>query len=74
MPHTKQIMFGIIYRPPNQSNFLDIFEANLPKLNTSYREIYFLGDFSINFFENGKYVFDKSSRNNKYQDSQKKYH
>ena len=64
MPHTKPITVGIIYRPPNQSKFLDIFEENLPKLNTSYREIYFLGDFNINLFENGKYVFHKSSSNN----------
>ena len=58
MPHTKPITVGIIYRPPNQSKFLDIFEENLPKLNTSYREIYFLGDFNINLFESGKYVLE----------------
>ena len=54
MPHTKPITVGIICRPPNQSKFLDIFEENLPKLNTSYHEICFLGDFKINLFENGK--------------------
>ena len=32
MEHTKPITVGIIYRPPNQSKFLDIFEENLPKL------------------------------------------
>ena len=64
MPHTKPITVGIIYIPPNQSKVLDIFEENLPKLNTSYREIYSLGDFNINLFENGKYVFHKSSSNN----------
>ena len=75
MPHTKPITIGIIYRPPNQSKFLDIFEKNLPRLNSSYREIYFLGDFSINLFVNGKYVLDKSSSNNKSLDSfTKKYH
>ena len=65
MPHTKLITVVIIYRLPNQSKFLDIFEENLPKLNTNYREIYFLGDFNINLFENDKYVFQKSSSNNK---------
>ena len=69
MPHTKPITVGIIYRPPNQSKFRDIFEENLPKLNTSYREIYFLGDFNINLFGNGKYVFQKSSSDNKNLDS-----
>ena len=69
MPHTKLITVGIIYRPPNQSKFLDIFEENLRKLNTSYRKIYFLGDFNINLFENGEYVLQKSSSNNKNVDS-----
>ena len=32
MPHTKPITIGIIYRSPNQSKFLDIFEENLPNL------------------------------------------
>ena len=64
-PHTKPITIGIIYKPQNQSKYFDIYEENLPKLNTSYREIYFLGDFNINLFENGKYVFDKTSSNNK---------
>ena len=72
MPHTKPITVGIIYRPPNQSKFLDIFEENLPKINTSYRESYFLGDFNINLFENGKYVFHKSSSNNKNLDHSQK--
>ena len=54
MPHTKPVTTGIIYIHPNQSKFLDVFEENLPKLNTSYREIYFVGDFNINLFENGK--------------------
>ena len=69
MPHRKPITVGIIYRPPNQSKFVNIFEENLPKLNTSYREIYFLDDFNINLFEIEKYVFQKSSGNNKNLDS-----
>ena len=69
MPCTKPITIGIIYRSPNQSKFLYIFEENLPKLNSSYREIYFLGDFNINLFENGKYVLNKFYSNNKNLDS-----
>ena len=65
----KPVITAIIYRLQNQSKFLDIFEKNLPKLNTSYREIHFLGDFNINLFENGKHVFDTSSGNNKNLDS-----
>ena len=75
MPHAKPITVAIIYRHPNQSKFLDIFEENLPKLNTSYREIYFPGDFNINLFKNRKYICHKSSSNNKNLDSfHKKYH
>ena len=75
MPHTKTITTGIIYRPPSQSKFLDVFKENLPKLNTSYRQIYFLGKNNTNLFEKGKYVFDKSSSNKKNLDSlTKKYH
>ena len=74
MPHTKPITIGSIYRPPNQPKFLDIFEENLPKLNSSYREIYFLGDFYIKLFEKGKYILDKSPSNDKNLDSfTKKY-
>ena len=46
MPHTKPITIGINYRPPNQSISFDIFGENLPKFNTSYREIY-LGNFNV---------------------------
>ena len=53
IPHTKPITTGIIYRPPNQSKFLDIFKENLPKLNSGYLETYSLGDFNINLCENG---------------------
>ena len=35
------------------------------KLNSSCREIYFLGDVNINLFESEKHVFDKSSSNDK---------
>ena len=44
MPHRKPTTVGTIYRLPNWTNFLDIFKENLPKLNTSYRKIYFLDD------------------------------
>ena len=61
MPHTKPIAIGIIYGPPNQNKSFDIFEEKLPTLSTSYREIYFLGDFNINIFENRKYFYKFSS-------------
>ena len=48
-----------------QSKFLGIFEGTQPKFSINYCEIYLIGDFNINLFKNGKYVFDKSSINNK---------
>ena len=47
MPHTKSTTIVILYKPQNQSNFINIFEENLPKLNTSYREIYYAISTSI---------------------------
>ena len=58
MLHTKPIT-EVFYRPPNQSKFLGIFGENLPKLNASYREIYFLCD----------YIVFQSSNNSKNLDS-----
>ena len=75
MLHAKPITTGNIYRHPNQSKFLEIFEENVCKFITSYHKIYFLGHFNINLFENRKYVSNKSSSNNKNLDSfTKKYH
>ena len=47
MLHTNPITIGINSRPLNQSNFLDIFRKKLPKYKTSYRKIYYLGDFNL---------------------------
>ena len=34
LPKTKPLIVGIIYSPPNQSNFLEIINANFGKLDT----------------------------------------
>ena len=34
LPKTKLLIVGIIYRPPNQSNFLEIIKANFDKLES----------------------------------------
>ena len=46
LPNTKPIVVGIIYRPPSQSEFLEITPI-FSKLNTNNNEIYILGDFLI---------------------------
>ena len=49
---TKSIALGIIYRPPNQSNFLQTLNENFTKLDTLKKELYIVGDFNINLYHN----------------------
>ena len=37
-----------IHRPPNQSNFLEVLNENVIKIDSICNEIYILGDFDIN--------------------------
>ena len=57
--NTKPIVAGTIYRPPNQTNFVEIFNEHLSKVGTNNIETYILGDFNINLWQNGHYVFQK---------------
>ena len=56
LPKTKPVIVGIIYRPPNQSNFLEIINANFYKLDTDTKELYILDDFNINIYRNNKCI------------------
>ena len=42
LPNTKLLIAGIIYRPPSQSDFLEIKNAHFSKLNTNNDEITYL--------------------------------
>ena len=55
LPKTKRLIVGIIYRPPNQVNFLEIKNANFDKLDTN-TESYISGDFNINIYQNNKCI------------------
>ena len=59
LPNTKPIVVGTIYRPPNQTNFMEIFNENLSKVDTNNVETYILGDLNINLWQNGHYIFQK---------------
>ena len=48
LPNSKAIAVGTIYRPPNQSNFLEALNENMNKINSISNEIYILGDFNMN--------------------------
>ena len=52
LPKWKPITVGTIYRPPNQSNFLEILNNNMNKMDSVNNEIYILGDFNINLYFN----------------------
>ena len=45
LPNSKSITVGTIYRPPNQSNFLEALNENMNKIDSISNEIYILGDF-----------------------------
>ena len=48
LPNTKPIVVGTVYRPPNQTNFMEILNESLSKADTNGVETYILGDFNIN--------------------------
>ena len=47
---------GIIYRPPNQSNFLEVINANFVKLDINTKEPYIIGIFNLDMHQNSKYI------------------
>ena len=59
LPKSKPIIMGIIYRPPNQVDFIDHFNNALGKLPFQSNEIYLLRDFNIYLFFEGHYVLKK---------------
>ena len=66
LPNSKPITVGTIYHPPNQSNFLEVLNENVDKIDSISNEIYILGDFNINLILNDSYIFSKESMlNNK---------
>ena len=53
LPKTKPILIGVVYRPPDKSDFLEHFsEAISNTTNFDNQEVYILGDFNINVLEN----------------------
>ena len=53
LPKTKPILIGIVYRPPDQYDFLEHFsEAINNTYNFVNQEVYILGDFNINLIKN----------------------
>ena len=59
LPNTKPIVIGTVHRSLNQTNFKEIFNENLSKVDTNNIKIYILGDFKVDLLENGHNVFQK---------------
>ena len=59
LPNTRPIVVGTIYCPPNQTNFMETFNENVSNVETNMVETYILGNFNINLWQNGHYVFQK---------------
>ena len=53
IPKTKPITVGIVYKPPDQTRFLEILSNSLNSLNMSSEEWHILGDLNINLYHNG---------------------
>ena len=59
--NSKPITVGTIYRPPNQSNFLEVLNENINKIDSISTKTYILGDFNINLSLNDSYIFSKKN-------------
>ena len=61
LPDFKLLMLAIIiYRPLDQSSFIDDFNVAFNELTPRRSETYFTGDFSINLFFEGHVVLNKT--------------
>ena len=57
LPKTKPILIGILYRPPDQSGFLDKLPTAISKTSCfDNQEVYILGDLNINLINNQKHT------------------
>ena len=57
--NSKPILIGIIYRPPDQSGFLDMASSAIADMeNFDNQEAYLLGDFNFNLLDKSKYILD----------------
>ena len=59
-PQTKSITIGVLYKPSNQTRFLEQIITEFETLDLN-DEHYVPGDFNINLFK-GKYIFEKPNK------------
>ena len=56
LPKSTSITVGIMYRPPSQTNILEILNITFEKVDIDKKEIYILGDFNVNMYHNNRYI------------------
>ena len=62
LPNSKPVTVGAIYRPPNQSNFLEVLNENMNRIDSVTNEICILGDFNVNLLLKYSYIFSKKKK------------
>ena len=65
LPKTKSISAGIVYRPPKDTNLLQLFAEILNYLNILESEIFALGGMTINIFQNRANLLEKNVNTSK---------
>ena len=60
IPKTKPVTVEIVYKPPDQTRFLEILSTSLNTLNILSREWHILGDLNINLYQNGSTLREKN--------------
>ena len=63
IPKVKPTAVGIFYRPPNSNDFLNLLSNSFQQIDLNKKEIYLLGDFNINLFQNGKLLLKENQSN-----------
>ena len=60
IPKVKPVAIGIFYRPPNGNEFFNIFSNSFQQIDSKTNEIFLLGDFKINLFQNRKFILKEN--------------
>ena len=64
-PKTKPISVGIVYRPPKDTNLLQLFAAILNSLNILENEISLIGEMNINILQNNLNLLERNVNTSK---------
>ena len=68
IPKVKPIAIEILYRLPNENDFLNRFSNDFQQIDSKTNEIYHLGDFNINLLQNEKFIL-KENQSHKLENS-----